>query len=157
MRLLSALSPFCLTSPLLVLVLDSYAALLLSTTSTSSTIELMSAIPFEIGLDCPSTSVFFVQALVQHVLLGSKCCYFFLVIMLFLWLRDLMNYFIVWREIVLVEWVDCLFLGKLYKNLNLEWCIATWMHRNHQQRHHKEQHIHKLHQHSHHLVCSSWE
>ncbi len=78
------LSPFRLTPPLLVLVLDSYAALLLSPTSTSSTIELMSAIPFEIGLDCPSTSVFFVQALVQHVLLGSKCCYFFLVIMLFL-------------------------------------------------------------------------
>ena len=62
------------------------------------------------------TCVFFLQVLVWHLLLSAKCGYLFLVIMMLCWLGELRKHLIFWMVIVAVEWVDCLFLGKFYKN-----------------------------------------
>ena len=65
------------------------------------------------------------QAMVQHLLLGAKFDFFFLVIVMFpLWTK-LRKHLLFWRVFVLQDCVSCLFLDKFYKTLNLEGHIAT--------------------------------
>ena len=95
------LSPFLLASPI-----------------PTSTIGGVFAIPSE-------TSMFFDAGIGSTSTTGCKVWLLFSRDCDVSLIRELMKYLLFWMVFVLGEWVDCLFLGKFYKTLNLKGHIAS--------------------------------